>query len=399
VTFIGKARAEMQVVSALVVLSATACATQTPRFAGPAPDSSRVIQLAKDVTYEYRWHASGPWAVHTVMVRPGQCGVGFRTVKGRARRIGRQPTSALAQATGDSLNVIAAINGDFFSFDPPGVSEGPQIANGVVLKSEGHHREALEDRRLRRQSVFAVDGAGRPVVLHTRMHGSVQARDMAVPLAGVNVPARSDSAFVYTPFWGAVTPADSTALELVLRAGVIARIDSAATGVEIPDPGAVITLRGSARALAAALVPGDTVVWQAEFTDVPGAREMIGGYPMLLLRGNPVYQEEAGLRAAFADRRHPRAAIGVDRRGRVFIVAVDGRQPPYSDGMTLQEFSHFLTAYGITDALNLDGGGSTTLVTAGRIANRPSDSNGERAVSNALLVIDQSRAGACTGKR
>jgi exopolysaccharide biosynthesis protein len=67
--------------------------------------------------------------------------------------------------------------------------------------------------------------------------------------------------------------------------------------------------------------------------------------------------------------------------------------------MTLQEFSHFLTAHGITDALNLDGGGSTTLVVGGRIVNRPSDTNGERAVSNALLVIDQSQARACTGKR
>jgi exopolysaccharide biosynthesis protein len=386
-------------VSALVVLIATACATQAPQHTGPRPDSSRVVRLAKDAVYEYRWYASGPWAVHTVMVRPSQCKMGFRTIKGLSRRIGREQTSALARRASDSLSVIAAINGDFFSFDPAGVSEGPQISNSIVLKSEGHHREALEDRRLRLQSVFAVDREGRPVVLHTRMRGSVQARDLSIPLAGVNVPPRSDSAFVYTPFWGEATPTDSTAWELVLRERVIARIDSAAAGVDIPPHGAVIALRGSARAQAGTLRVGDTLRWQADFTGVPAAREMIGGYPMLLLKGKPVYQEEAGLRAPFADRRHPRAAIGVDRRGHVFIVAVDGRQPSYSDGMTLQEFSRFLTAYGITDALNLDGGGSTTLIVEGRIANRPSDSNGERAVSNALLVIDQSRAGACTGKR
>ena len=111
---------------------------------------------------------------------------------------------------------------------------------------------------------------------------------------------------------------------------------------------------------------------------------------MLLQQSNAVHHDEAGLRPAFSDRRHPRAAIGVDRKGRVLILAVDGRQPGYSEGMTLQELGDFLIAHGITDALNLDGGGSTTLVVRDRIVNRPSDANGERAVSNALLLISGS---------
>ena len=392
-------RAEIKLVSALVVLSGAACATQPAPPALPRADSTRVAQLARDARYEYRWYAAGPWAVHTVTVRPTACGVGFRTSKARSRMIGREQTSGLARRASASLTVIAAINGDFFSFDPPGVSEGPQIADGVLLKSEGHHREALEDRRLRRQSVFAVDGEGWPRVLHTRMHGSVRAGNFTVPLAGVNVRPRSDSAFVYTAFWGDSTPADSAALELILRGGVIARVDTSASGVEIPADGAVVAVRGAARVRAGGLAMGDSVFWTADFEGVPAAREMIGGYPMLLLHGKPVFQDEVGLRSAFSERRHPRAAIGIDRRGRVHIVAVDGRQPAHSDGMTLQEFSDFLTAYGITDALNLDGGGSTTLWTVGHIANRPSDSNGERAVSNALLVIDQAQAAVCTGKR
>ncbi len=392
-------RAATRVVSALVVFSALGCATQPPQGALPVADTVRVSQLAKDAVYTYRWYAAGPWAVHAVTVRTAACGIGFRTIKGLARRVGREPTSVMAQRAADSLHVVAAINGDFFSFDPPGVSEGPQIANGVLFKSEGHHREALDDRQLRRQSVFAVDSRGRPRVLHTHMHGSVRSGRLALPLAGVNVPARGDSAFAYTRFWGDTTPTDSSALELILLGQVIARVDTSASGVEIPDNGSVVAVRGAARALVGSLGAGDTVHWEAAFDGVPGAREMIGGYPMLLLRGKPVFQDEVGLRSAFAERRHPRAAIGLDRRGRVHIVAVDGRQPAHSDGMTLQEFSDFLTAYGITDALNLDGGGSTTLWTEGRIANRPSDTNGERAVSNALLVIDQSRAGACTGKQ
>jgi exopolysaccharide biosynthesis protein len=89
----------------------------------------------------------------------------------------------------------------------------------------------------------------------------------------------------------------------------------------------------------------------------------------------------------------------VDRAGRIHIVAVDGRQPAHSDGMSLQELGDFMLAHGITDAMNLDGGGSTTLVVRGQIANRPSDTNGERAVANALLVIDQSQAASCARNR
>jgi exopolysaccharide biosynthesis protein len=160
----------------------------------------------------------------------------------------------------------------------------------------------------------------------------------------------------------------------------------------------VIAVRGGARTRLGPIATGDSMAWTASFEGVPAAQEMIGGYPMLLVRGRPVHHDEIGLRTSFSDRRHPRAAIGTDRRGRVHIVAVDGRQPAHSDGMTLQEFGDFLLAHGITDALNLDGGGSTTLVVGGRIVNRPSDTNGERAVSNALLVIDQAQASTCTGR-
>jgi exopolysaccharide biosynthesis protein len=73
-------------------------------------------------------------------------------------------------------------------------------------------------------------------------------------------------------------------------------------------------------------------------------------------------------------------------------VTVDGRQRPYSDGMTLRELAEFFLQLGVSAAINLDGGGSTTLVVRDpsgvpRIANRPSDREGERPVANALAVV------------
>ena len=57
--------------------------------------------------------------------------------------------------------------------------------------------------------------------------------------------------------------------------------------------------------------------------------------------------------------------------------------------MTLVELGDFLVSIGVFQGLNLDGGGSTTLVIDGRIVNRPSDAAGERAVGNAILVRER----------
>ena len=68
------------------------------------------------------------------------------------------------------------------------------------------------------------------------------------------------------------------------------------------------------------------------------------------------------------------------------MVTVDGRQPGVSVGMTLQELAEYLLSLGATDAMNLDGGGSTTMFLDGRVVNTPSDKEGERKVSDAILV-------------
>jgi exopolysaccharide biosynthesis protein len=88
----------------------------------------------------------------------------------------------------------------------------------------------------------------------------------------------------------------------------------------------------------------------------------------------------------FLDVRHPRTLIGVDRRGFIWLVAVDGRQPGYSLGMTFAELMTLANRLELRDALNLDGGGSTTMWVKGVVVNKPSDPAGARAVSDALIV-------------
>jgi exopolysaccharide biosynthesis protein len=79
--------------------------------------------------------------------------------------------------------------------------------------------------------------------------------------------------------------------------------------------------------------------------------------------------------------------LGIDRAGYAWLVTVDGRQPDASNGMTLVELQKLAKRLGLTDALNLDGGGSTTMVILGSIVNHPSDPTGARTVSDVLLVV------------
>ena len=127
-------------------------------------------------------------------------------------------------------------------------------------------------------------------------------------------------------------------------------------------------------------------------------REAVGGRPRLLRDSAILADVDTTGQAGFATGRHPRTAVGIAGGGRrLLLVTVDGRQKPYSDGMTLRELATLMLALGAPDALNLDGGGSTTMVTADpvsralRIANQPSDSAGERSVGDALAIVKACR--------
>ena len=90
--------------------------------------------------------------------------------------------------------------------------------------------------------------------------------------------------------------------------------------------------------------------------------------------------------AAFVESRHPRTLIGVDDKGFIWLAAIDGRQPDRAVGMNFAELQRLCDRLHLTDALNLDGGGSTTMVVKGAIKNKPSDAAGPRPVSDALIV-------------
>ena len=128
-------------------------------------------------------------------------------------------------------------------------------------------------------------------------------------------------------------------------------------------------------------------------------REAVGGRPIVVKDSALVAGIDSIGGASFGPMRHPRTAVGITEGGRHLIfVVIDGRQAPYSDGMTLREVGWLMLALGARDALNLDGGGSSTMLYADpardgvlRIANYPSDKEGERAVGDALGIAAECR--------
>jgi exopolysaccharide biosynthesis protein len=85
--------------------------------------------------------------------------------------------------------------------------------------------------------------------------------------------------------------------------------------------------------------------------------------------------------------RNPRTMAGVTREGDLLLVTVDGRQPGYSVGLSFTEETRLMRALGSVQALNLDGGGSTTMAVHGTVLGRPSDATGERPIGDAILIF------------
>jgi exopolysaccharide biosynthesis protein len=140
--------------------------------------------------------------------------------------------------------------------------------------------------------------------------------------------------------------------------------------------------------IASGSADGLDVGWPVSRDRGDGTTEAVGGFPDLIDAGDRVADLEVESRPTFAAVRHPRTAVAYDSaRGFLWLVVVDGRQMPYSAGMTLPELTLLFEALGADEALNLDGGGSSALVLRDSPVNRPSDATGERPVVNALALV------------
>jgi hypothetical protein len=303
---------------------------------------------------------------------------------------GEIPARATVRQIAQRVGALVAINAGFFS--PTGDPTG-------ALKLDGR---LLSDTRRARGAVGFIDGDHGMVTLFDQVSARVRLRFRSggawqtVAVDGVDTVRGRGRLVLYSPASGATT--DTTGgLEWAI-AGAPLRASSARTGGNsaIPDGGYVLSFGGDAPPPALAGLTRAPSIQVREALEVRSgmrvrdwqrARTIVGGAGLLLRGGRRVVDwAPERLSRGFATTRHPRTVIARDRRGAVWLIAIDGRHPQRALGMTFAEMQALLARLGIVDALNLDGGGSTTMVVKGEIVNRPSDLTGARPVSDAIVV-------------
>jgi flagellar hook assembly protein FlgD len=286
-----------------------------------------------------------------------------------------------AQAT------VAGVNGDLFSWTD-GHPSGGLIRDGVLERTPADLR-----------STIGVDTDG---VLHVeRVHlagtwqGTGQRR-----IVGINEVPRPGRTTIYTPVYGPRTPPEtgSTAVAILRpfpaskpNTPLTTTVAEYVTGGNqpIPPDGAVIVARGAQAPFLSAEAPAGSNMTVLLTLTPPWANvlDALGGGPIVVRDGKPVYRSLEDFTTDQLTPRHPRTGVGQTADGRILLVAVDGRQPGYSTGLTNFELALTMMRLGCVTASALDAGGSTTMAFDGKVLNRPSDPGGERAVAEALTLF------------
>jgi len=335
------------------------------------PPSMATSSLPDSVAYEKRRVRVGARAttVHILRVNPTDPALEIRPVLSADMIAGSEATSIIATR----FDAAAGINGGYFmeAGDPIGM---------VMVDGE------LVSAPLPRRSVFGISRSGVPFIESFAFRGrAILEEGTEVPITAVNQLPPPGGVAVYTPQYGPLTP--PVAVGAVIRRGVSMGVMSGR--ILIPRDGHVLAVRETDAALLTRhLRAGKRVVVSMSVWPDMDVRNALSGGPRLAKDGQvlvPYAWEWFDPR--LANRREPRTAVGITAAGKILLVTVDGRSRTNS-GMTLQELAALMVDLGARDAMNLDGGGSATMVVGGRVVNDPSDGF-ERPIATALLVLSR----------
>ena len=364
----------------VTVLSAVGLAvTGTPALAATTP-------LFPGVTYEnsVQFTPHGPVAIRVVR---GPRPVGLyrlRTVLSNETVLGRETVSSMQRRLAGQATQVG-VNGDFSRF-ADGKPSGILLRDGVLVAPPNSQRSSIG---------FGLDGTldVRRIRFLGTWRGSGQRRSLNV----FNDAPGKNGIALFTSEYGRTTPRIAGSYSIVLspfpasvpNTDLVAPVTAATQSepVRIAPGTAVLVARGNAAAkLQAEAQIGATVTLRLILQpDWPTVSDAVGGGPVLVRDGRPVYRANEAFEVSVIAPRHPRTAIGQLADGRTLMVVVDGRQSGYSVGMTTFEMAQTMVRLGAVRAMQLDGGGSSTLAFDGVVLNKPSDGR-ERPISTAVML-------------
>ena len=322
--------------------------------------------------------------------------VTLKAVSGTDRMTGSETVSSMARRKSAPGNrYYVGVNGDFWmtsGYTSRGVSMvgtpiSSSMAEGIIYRGRNNDGELQ----------FTIDADEVPHIGHVNFGGTIVKSDgTSASIFGVNVDAGNNQITLYNPTYYSGTNQTGDCAEVTVR--YVDGDDSFAFGqpcqlqvvgapstagdMDVPIEGLVLHGRGSTKDFIASLQDGDilTMTLDAKLNgEGINPREIISGQPWIVLNGetNPNGNPDV----------HPRSALGYTADGTTAIfMVVDGRSS-ISDGVTTDALGDLMRYAGAYMAVNVDGGGSSTLYTSALgIRNRPSDGT-ERADSNGIFAV------------
>lgn len=357
----------------LILISATYLQAQV------AYDTLNVRQIANGVTHYTVYEPTKPWEIQIVEVELSNPDISLETITGHDNITGLETVSSMTKRKSyEGHRVIAGVNGDFFNSGPVHT----QVINGELLKNTTTSRP-----------LFGFNDMADLFIKSVAFKGTVKYSTESLSINNVNGNRGENNLVLYNHFKGSATKTNAYGTEIILKA-----VDSWAVNKEIKavildkkvgignapltDSTFVLSGHGTVAATLGAFSLGDTLTLNVGLTgtgleNIMGA---IGGDQNIL---------KDGVKVGNWPDLHPRTAVAYNQdKSKLFLMIVDGRYSG-SAGMTLQQMGDYLLTIGAYNALNLDGGGSTTMVVHNEVTNRPSSSGLERTVANSLVIVSK----------
>lgn len=344
--------------------------------------------LAPGMTYrqQLRLTAHGPVVLNVITApKPGAAYRLAPLVSGDVLPApGERLTSMVARAS--TAATVAAINGDS-SGAATGLPVGIQMRSGLLESAPYETRSSIG---------VAADGTLR--VERVSMYGYWQSTAGQHAL-GINRINPKNGCTLYTPAWGPSTPPGAGQLAVVLgdfpgarpSVEIPAHVTQGGSGEGVPIPagGAVLVAAGDeVEPLRAEAPAGELLLIRFALTPLwTDVNDAIGGGPVLLQAGRPVFDAGEEFAAVDLGQRQARSAVGQRADGAIVLVTVDAGRPGYSTGMSNYELAQSMARLGAVTASALDAGHEAAMAFEGRLLSRPSGRGGERKVTNALAMI------------
>ncbi|MFS8564059.1 MAG: phosphodiester glycosidase family protein [Rhabdochlamydiaceae bacterium] len=315
----------------------------------------RHLEISNSFYFSY---ISGSQSIHLIEIDPSLYSI--RPIKALDNGIGRETVFSIATRYG----ALASVNGGFFSIG--GTWDGRACG---ALKIDDWYALPLKPRGC----IGWSPGALVPAMdrLLVKIDATYDLTHFSVD--GLNRARKEGEMVLFTPCFHRTTLTNPDGEELIVVEGIIQSIVKGGSS-KIPPNGQVLSIRES-HPLFNTFEVGKPLIFSTQITSLTGGTSpeewesfnyIVGGTPLLLYNGIQVtdFTSEQTI-STFISNKHARTAIGILPNGNWLFVVVD--KTHFFDGMTIYELTDFMAKLGCVHALNLDGGGSSTMVCEGVI--------------------------------